>query len=68
MRFDTNPSTLREVQRVVRLQEDVIRDSLTKEKDLSEIANVKKLKQNKFVDFERHKERGAGGEREKGRG
>lgn len=55
MRFDTNPSTLREVQRVVRLQEDVIRDSLTKEKDLSEIANVKKLKQNKFFDFERHK-------------
>mmetsp|Transcript_9944 Transcript_9944/g.20273 ORF Transcript_9944/g.20273 Transcript_9944/m.20273 type:complete len:133 (-) Transcript_9944:82-480(-) len=55
MRFDTNPNTLRELQRIVMLQEDVISNTVTREKDWSEYANVKKLKQNRFYDWEKHK-------------
>ncbi|GMH55766.1 hypothetical protein TrRE_jg10933 [Triparma retinervis] len=55
IRFDTNPATLREVQRIVKLQEAVISETITREKDVSREANVKKMKQNKFFDYHKHK-------------
>ncbi|GMI48807.1 hypothetical protein TrCOL_g11379 [Triparma columacea] len=54
IRFDTNPATLLELQRIVKLEEVVIKQTVTKEKDKSRLGNVKKMKQNMFYDHHKH--------------